>query len=895
MNSKDQLYAHLAGPNGSWRQKVKGGTSTHNLMAEPFGSFCVPDKAHPKLYRLLAQAILDGYRPNISERHRDVGPVVVDLDFAYAPGVAERQYDRSLIEEVTQIYAEAIEGLFEVDGSHLLVHVYEKESPNPKGAGFRDGLHMVWPYVRSPPEHQYLLRQVVIERFRERKTFGRMSLDRTCTLEEIVDKGVIRNSGWSMYGCCKNQFCSPYLITGTYVYGDEGWHDVGVPEGPPTLERLVDAIQQCSIRSDLGHPVTPLRPGAEVPAEMISPSDHRQLLKDSLREAQSKARYESVLKTPAPKELSEEVGQLMSLLSDHRAVGYSDWIQIGMCLKSIDPGLADVWLQFSQRCPEKYDREVCLKRWSKFEPRSDQTNTLHWLARHDSPDEYRELMADTLSGLDLTNFSITHQTIADVLHREYRYRFKCSSIDKKIWYEFRGHRWQLMDSADNLFKSINNYVVPYFQNVRRDLVIASADKAGFEKKLMDQRANALEKKIESLGDLTFKKKIVETCSYLFQDRDFDDLRDENHMLLGCRNGVFDFNTNQFRPGYPDDNISMSTHIDYQPYDPEDKYVRQVMRFIHTIQTEEENAEYILTLLSTCLTGSVADESLYILVGVGSNGKTKLMELVKKTLGDYYRSLDVQILTNKRAGSSAATPEIADKKGARMCVMDEPEKGSKLNIGYMKNLTGGDELTARALYCNQIYFRPQFKLFMVCNHIPENEEMGTDISFWRRLKKIDFNSVFYKPNDRQRLRIKKLGPGEFDAEDLSRKMRRWGPALLSILVHYHINVFQQQGLRHPQSVIEHTLQYQRECDKYIQFMDDSLENTGRKEDQLTVTQLVSYFREWSQGTGARKRCPTKKEMTSYLTANMRRRFDAETGRLWGYIRVREDLDDIDGNL
>jgi hypothetical protein len=81
----------------------------------------------------------------------------------------------------------------------------------------------------------------------------------------------------------------------------------------------------------------------------------------------------------------------------------------------------------------------------------------------------------------------------------------------------------------------------------------------------------------------------------------------------------------------------------------------------------------------------------------SNGKSLSVELFEKTLGQYCCKFPVTLLTQKRTASSAATPEIARAKGRRFAVLQEPSEDERLNVGQLKELSGGDVVQTRELF------------------------------------------------------------------------------------------------------------------------------------------------------------------------------------------------------
>ncbi len=62
-------------------------------------------------------------------------------------------------------------------------------------------------------------------------------------------------------------------------------------------------------------------------------------------------------------------------------------------------------------------------------------------------------------------------------------------------------------------------------------------------------------------------------------------------------------------------------------------------------------------------------------------------------------------------------------------------GKKLDEALVKQLTGGDQVTARFLYNEFFEYKPEFKLFIAANHKPDIQ--GVDHGIWRRIHLIPF--------------------------------------------------------------------------------------------------------------------------------------------------------------
>ena len=72
---------------------------------------------------------------------------------------------------------------------------------------------------------------------------------------------------------------------------------------------------------------------------------------------------------------------LVSLLSDERAENYNDWIRVGWALHNTDRGLFQVWVDFSKRCPSKFDEKHCEKLWNNMKPGLTIRSLQSWLRK----------------------------------------------------------------------------------------------------------------------------------------------------------------------------------------------------------------------------------------------------------------------------------------------------------------------------------------------------------------------------------------------------------------------------------------------------------------------------------------------------------------------------------
>lgn len=206
-----------------------------------------------------------------------------------------------------------------------------------------------------------------------------------------------------------------------------------------------------------------------------------------------------------------------------------------------------------------------------------------------------------------------------------------------------------------------------------------------QKKIKAARIKAVNSIIRKLGGKTSTQILSKASTFFFHsDPNVAVKMDAARHLMAFRNGVLDFtdpNSPVFRDGRYDDYLSISTSTVFQHLSFDDPKVLQVQAFMKSLFPDFTIREYVWKTLSKCLTAAEM-ERLYILTGSGSNGKSKLVKLISKAFGEYWRDMSVSVMTQKRKSSNAASPELVDTKGRTIITLQEPETNTRMNAGYV---------------------------------------------------------------------------------------------------------------------------------------------------------------------------------------------------------------------
>ena len=228
----------------------------------------------------------------------------------------------------------------------------------------------------------------------------------------------------------------------------------------------------------------------------------------------------------------------------------------------------------------------------------------------------------------------------------------------------------------------------------------------------------------------------------------------------------------------------------------------------------------------------------LIITYNSNGKSSLITLVKNTFGDYYDSADTSLLTKKKSSASNATPELANKLGKRLVVMQEPEEDDKIQAGSMKSLSGGDTIVSRPLYKDEVKYVPQFKLVLVCNNLPVITV--SDGGTWRRIKVIPFDSEFVEKLS------KPSKPNQFLIDKkVEEKIKTWHQAFAWLLLKKYYVMYKNNNFtfKEPEEVQMSTKEYQNDSNYLNEFISESYETTKSQNDKISFADFMEKLRAW----------------------------------------------------
>jgi P4 family phage/plasmid primase-like protien len=917
------------------------------------GCYTIDDENLTQFWNLYYNHVFTMRQPEyLTEKQlKEGGPIMIDLDFRYAFAIENKQHNEETITDIISCYLDAIEEIFDISSLDqsvsIPIYVMEKSRVNrvEEKNITKDGIHIIIG-LKTDEFSKVLIRNKVLQPLSKILK----SLPLINPIDDIVDRGVAEGTtGWQVYGSRKPKH-QPYELIKYYQATLE------VNEEDTTLTLMLEPqsitnfdlktnIHKLSARYSL-HPELPIHENSIADYNSLKDGSQQKKLKNRMKTSTSNSNlseeneivgYSQVEENKKFIPLSEITNVeilnnqvslfISSLKSDEHYIketheftqilpakfyepGSHDLnTKIAFALKNTDERLFLSWILLRSKASDfNYsDIPALKKRWNNHLNSKEGSTvltrrTIMYYAKQENPEEYQQILEHSSEYyIQLALRDGSDWDLAMVVYQLFKDKYVCANIEKKIWYQFRDHRW-IEDKGASLRKVISVEVYKKFDVIRqqRKKEMKALDKEcnalknakkknkddtleeGIQEKL-DQLENlkslyktvdAIAMKLKTTGN---KSNLLTEAATLFYDSDFIVKADSDTKLMCFSNGVWDFSEFQFREGLPQDYITKCTNIPYIPQEDRcEEFSSNILTFMEQLFPLPGLNRYMWHHLASCLVGGNKNQTFNIYLGKGSNGKSKLAELMSQAFGDYKGTVPISLVTEKRNGIGGTSSEVIQLKGVRYAVMQEPDKNHcKLNEGVMKELTGGDPIVARGLYKDSETFVPQLNL-VVCSNILFEVD-STDSGTWRRIRVCKFLSKFVDKNDIRDEDDKYIFERDYE---LDNKIKIWASTFMSMLVSMYCET--KGSVEDCEEVLEESRKYQQAQNVVDTFFNECLEHVPEGDplpNPLTARPIYTKFKAWAEETYGRK---TNIKL-SELTEAMEKRYKKPNKKGWNNVR------------
>ena len=272
--------------------------------------------------------------------------------------------------------------------------------------------------------------------------------------------------------------------------------------------------------------------------------------------------------------------------------------------------------------------------------------------------------------------------------------------------------------------------------------------------------------------------------------------DSDKMLLGCPGATVNLTTGEIRKPDPSNAITKLCGVA-----PGKGSCPTWLQFLQDVTDGDEDViAFIQLWVGYLLTGRTDEQVLLFIHGPGGNGKSVFLNVISRILGEYSATAAMDTFTKSR--NDRHPTDLAMLCGARSVSVSETEDGRNWAEARVKQLTGGDEITARFMRQDYFSFLPSFKLTIVGNHQPMLSNV--DPAMKRRFLVLPFE---HHPKTKD--------------PDLEMKLWAEAPQILEWAIRGCLE-WQQRDLPRPATIMDATEHYFEEQDTFSQWMEERCE-------------------------------------------------------------------------
>lgn len=503
--------------------------------------------------------------------------------------------------------------------------------------------------------------------------------------------------------------------------------------------------------------------------------------------------------------------------------------------------------------PEKFNRKesgtthglleiekACLRTVEVYQPRKISDDTSIALTVFGKDNAVTPIVANNYDLSDTGNA----QRFVDKFVGNIKYSFV-----HKRWYFWTGKVWSV-----DLTGEIKRLADSVIDDLKRTAFAEEDPEAQKEKLKFAQRT----------ASSKCKEAMIKEAQHLLGVPVLPEEMDAYTDYFNCESGVINMRNGEILPH--DSNFLLS-HMSFCEYDESGARPKLWLQFVDDVTGGDKALQdYLQRCVGYSLTGSVKEQCLFYLYGLGCNGKSTFLDIITELAGTYASHVSPDTIMAKRTNSSGASGDLARLKSARLVTCEEADEGMRFSEGLVKELTGGEEITCRFLYGDDFQYKPEFKIWIAANH--KCIIRGTDNGIWRRIRMIPFEVT--------------IPPEKID-KGLKWKLRKELPQILNWAMQGCLK-WLRDGLEPPTAVKKATAEYRNEMDVLASFMEDCIIIDYSSRETISASDLYSLYKRWASETN--EYCMRNKKFGQEMTAKLPEKKRTSKGNVYCNIRLTE---------
>lgn len=482
------------------------------------------------------------------------------------------------------------------------------------------------------------------------------------------------------------------------------------------------------------------------------------------------------------------------------------------------------------------------------------------------PDEKGQLVGNILSNYILIVLTDTEKSL-------YEFNLKSITYTKQIY------------DADRILTYITNFLSQSFENLKVK-----------DKNYYDTLIQKYPKQYQS----AFKNSSVNTylpqikCYIVIKENKFNEPHnDEIHF----KNGYFNFKTNQFLPRVIKKHY-ITHFINRNFNETSNDKKAEVFKDIKKIYTKQDDLDYLLQTFAIALTGNSGNiQTILFLLGLGSSGKSTILDLLKLCCEKYVYSLPTELFSIGYSGKDKVLNSFLKNPHIRISHINEPSD-KQFNGELFKVLADGNCQTISLYKEGSNDFSHYSKMVLTANNYPD---INMDSGIERRIDSYTHQSKFVKDKDFVD-EEKKIYLCNENFLTEKKQDEDYLNALFSILTEYYWKQAKDENDKNKE-IIKYTAteNFQNTKNEIVMvnnpfedFIDKHLQFTNNNKDKVYKEKMLELYQEHQNNNRITFKDLSKlfqKKSFDIYNCNIRNRDGGVRGAFVG-VKIKEDYDDDD---